>query len=111
VKSIDELEASMGGGFKHAAKDLGVTAFGMNIIDMPAGYDGYPEHDHSENGQEEVYVPVAGSATIRIDGEDHVLEPGVIAHVPAGVSRKIITTDSSVRIVAIGGTPGQAYGA
>jgi uncharacterized cupin superfamily protein len=110
VKSIEELESSMGGGFKHVGKSLGIGAFGVNILDIPAGYDGYPEHDHSEDGQEELYIPVAGSATIEIDGEAHALEPGVVAHVPSGVKRKLVTTDSSVRIVAVGGTPGQAYG-
>jgi uncharacterized cupin superfamily protein len=108
---MDELEASMGGGFKHVGRSLGVTSFGVNIIEIPPGYDGYPEHDHSEDGQEEVYIPVEGSATMTIDGEEHRLEPGVLVRVPSGVSRKIVTTDSSVRIVAIGGTPGKAYGA
>lgn len=109
VKTMDELEASMGGGFKHVGRSLGVSSFGVNIIEMPADYDGYPEHDHSEDGQEELYIIVGGSATLESGGESHQLAEGVVAHVPSGVPRKFVTTDSNVRIIAIGGVPGQPY--
>ena len=56
VKKIDEMEAIYGGAFKRARAELGVESFGMQIIDMPANYDSYPEHDHEQDGQEEVYV-------------------------------------------------------
>jgi uncharacterized cupin superfamily protein len=109
VKTIDELEASMGGGFKHVSRSLGMTSLGVNILDIPPGYEDYPEHDHSKDGQEELYIPIAGSATITIDGEDHRLEPGVLVRVGAGTSRKIVTGEDPVRIIALGGIPGQAY--
>ena len=47
AKKISEIDASMSGGFKHVGRDLGLSSFGINVIDMPAGYDGYPDHDHS----------------------------------------------------------------
>ena len=109
VKTIDELEASMGGGFKHVARSLGMTSLGVNILDIPPGYGDYPEHDHSEDGQEELYIPIAGSATLRVAGEEHRLEPGVLVRVGAGTPRKIVTTDDSVRVIALGGVPGEAY--
>ena len=109
VKKIDDLEASMGGGFKHARQGLGVQSFGLSVLDIPPGYNDYPEHDHSESGQEEVYIPVAGSATIQAGGEEHTLEPGVMVRVGPGVSRKITTTDEHVRLIALGGIPGKAY--
>ena len=59
VKKIDEMEAVFGGGFKRARAELGVESFGMQIIDMPPNYDNYPEHDHEQDGQEEVYVDAA----------------------------------------------------
>jgi uncharacterized cupin superfamily protein len=109
VTTIDELEASMGGGFKHVAQSLGMTSLGVNILDLPPGFGNYPEHDHSEDGQEELYIPIAGSATITIDGEDHPLEPGVLVRVGPGTPRKIVTGEEPVRIIALGGVPGQAY--
>ena len=47
VKTIDEMEAVFGGAFKRARAELGVTSFGMQVLDMPPNVDGqYPEHDH-----------------------------------------------------------------
>jgi hypothetical protein len=56
VKRIDDMEGIYLGSFKFARAELGVTSFGMAVIDIPAGYADYPEHDHSEDGQEEVSV-------------------------------------------------------
>jgi len=111
AKNIDELEASMGGGFKHAGKDLGLSAFGINVIDLPPGFTGYPDHDHSGDGQEELYIPVAGRAVLESGGDSHVLEPGVMIRVGPGEKRKIVTEGEAVRVIAVGGTPGKAYGA
>ena len=40
-KRFDELD-SYGGQFLYAAKGLGVTAWGMNVLQLPANWDGYP---------------------------------------------------------------------
>ena len=64
AKKIDDMEAICGGGFKRARAELGVESFGMQVIDMPPGYDDYPEHDHAETGQEEVYLVLRGSAEV-----------------------------------------------
>jgi uncharacterized cupin superfamily protein len=109
VKKLDDFETSFGGAFKLVRHGLGVESFGMQVIDMPPNADQYPEHDHSEDGQEEVYTVLEGTATLRIDGEEHKLEPGVFARVPAGQKRKIVTASSPVRLLAIGGVPGKAY--
>ncbi len=109
VKKLDEFESSYGGAFKLVRHGLGVESFGLQVIDMPANADQYPEHDHSEDGQEEVYTVLEGSATLQVDGEEYQLEPGVFACVPSGHKRKIVTTASPVRLMAIGGVPGKAY--
>lgn len=105
----DEMESAMHGGFVLAAKSLGVTSFGMNVIKMPAGYDGYPLHDHAGDGQEEVYVVARGSATLEADGETWELTPGTYARVAAGQQRKVTPGDDGVVMTVIGGVPGQAF--
>ncbi|MEA2210580.1 MAG: hypothetical protein QOF83_528, partial [Solirubrobacteraceae bacterium] len=51
---IDELKAVEGFlegfTFRRAGAQMGVTPFGMSIIDMPAETTAYPEHDHSSEG-------------------------------------------------------------
>jgi uncharacterized cupin superfamily protein len=109
VKKVDEFDASYGGAFKLVRHGLGVESFGIQILDMPPNADQYPEHDHSEDGQEEVYTVLEGSATLQADGEEYELEPGVFVRVPAGQKRKIVTADTPVRLLAIGAVPGKVY--
>ena len=45
------MEAGFGGGFVKARAELGVTAFGMQVIRLPPDYADYPEHDHAETAR------------------------------------------------------------
>jgi mannose-6-phosphate isomerase-like protein (cupin superfamily) len=111
VKKIDEMEAVYGGAFKRARAELGVESFGMQIIDLPPNYDGYPEHDHEQDGQEEVYVALRGGGEIEIEGERFPLDPDHIARVGSGVTRKVWPGAEGLRILIIGGVPGGQYDA
>ena len=105
VKKIDDLEAVYGGAFKRARAELGVESFGMQIIDMPANYEGYPEHDHSEDGQEEVYLALRGAGEIEIEGERFPLDEDHIARVGPGVKRKVWPGETGVRILSSAARP------
>lgn len=109
VKRIDDMEAIIRGSFKKVRAELGVTSFGIQVIDMPPNLDGYPEHDHAEDGQEEVYVAMRGSAEIDIEGERFPLDPDTMVRVSAGTKRKIYPGDEGVRVLVVGGIPGSAY--
>jgi mannose-6-phosphate isomerase-like protein (cupin superfamily) len=109
VKRIDDMEAVFQGAFKRARAELGVESFGMQIIDMPANYDGYPEHDHSEDGQEEVYIALNGSGELEIEGERFPLDDDHVARVGPGVKRKLWPGDAGIRVLVIGGKAGEAY--
>jgi mannose-6-phosphate isomerase-like protein (cupin superfamily) len=109
VKRIDDMEGIYLGAFKFARAELGVTSFGMAVIDIPAGYADYPEHDHSEDGQEEVYLALRGSGKIEIEGERHSLDPDTMVRVSAGTKRKILPGDDGIRVLALGATPGRPY--
>ena len=109
VKSEDQLETSFGGAFKLLRHSLGLTAFGVQVLEMPPNAEGYPVHDHAEDGQEECVVVLEGSAQLIAGDETHLLEPGVYARVGAGQDRKLVPGDDGVRVLIIGGTPGKAY--
>jgi len=109
VTKVDEVEANYGGAFKLIRHGLDVSSFGIAVIDLPPNLDQYPEHDHSDDGQEEVYSVLDGKATLQVGDEQIELTPGTFARVGPAEKRKIITTDSSARILALGGTPGAAY--
>ena len=111
IKRVEDFDTPNGGGFCRARASLGVSSFGMQVENFPPHFEHYPEHDHTEDGQEEVYSVLSGSATLHAGGETHELTPGVFARVGASVTRKITTGDEPARILAVGGTPGAAYSA
>ena len=76
AKRINDMEAAFGGGFVKARAELGVTSFGMQVIQLPPDYADYPEHDHAESGQEEVFLALGGSGWIEIEGERVELDAG-----------------------------------
>ncbi len=110
AKHIKDMEAAFGGGFVKARAELGVTSFGMQVINMPPDYGDYPEHDHEKDGQEEVYVALAGGGWIDIEGDRVELVQG-----PAGARRGRASRARSTRArrdcacSSIGGCPGKAY--
>ena len=95
--------------FHSAGRDLGVTAWGMNVIDIEAGCTAYPEHDHAKDGQEEVYVVLKGSGTIECGGEKNTLTEGMLVRVGPSTRRKIVPGPQGITVLALGATPGQAY--
>src|SRR3954452_11927471 len=79
VASLDEM--GEGPGFRKVRHEVGVTAFGVNAIVLPAGYP-TPRHNHDE--QEELYFVHAGEIEISFgDGAKERLGPGVLSGVVA----------------------------
>jgi len=109
IKKIDDMEAVYAGAFKRARAELGVEAFGCSVMDLPPNLDQYPEHDHANDGQQEVYLALRGSGEIEIDGKRHPIDPETMVMVGPGVTRRILTGDEPMRLLAIGGVPGKPY--
>lgn len=109
VKSIDALSGIHHGAVKLAGAELGVQSFGLQVLDFPAGFTDYPEHDHAEDAHEEVYVVLRGSAEFSIDGERESLVAGQMARVAPEARRKLIPGPDGVRILAIGCSADRPY--
>ncbi len=109
AKKLRDMEALYGGGFVKARAELGVTAFGLQVIQLPADYSDYPEHDHSDSGQEEVYLAIGGSGWLEVDGDRVDLDPDTFVRVGPEARRKVYAGPEGLRLLAIGGAPGEAY--
>lgn len=109
VKRLEDFEAIFGGGFRRVRAGLGVSSFGLAVMDIPPNFEHFPEHDQSHDGQEEVYTALSGRGYLRVGGEEHVLEPDVWIRVGPEEKRKIVTRDEAVRVIAMGATPGELY--
>jgi prepilin-type processing-associated H-X9-DG protein len=85
VANLDDL--GEGYGFRKVRGELGVTAFGVNAIVLPPGYE-TPQHFHEQ--QEELYFVHRGRVQIAFgDGSAHVLEEGGLARVDPSTVRSL----------------------
>ena len=119
VKHFDEMETAVGGVFVRARAELGVTAFGMQVFNLPPGFDEpFSAHKHqdlppelafADHGQEEVYVPLHGRGTLIAGAERWDLAPGMAVRVGPGQTRQIVTGAEPLQYLAIGATPGRPY--
>jgi mannose-6-phosphate isomerase-like protein (cupin superfamily) len=95
--------------FHTAGRELGVSAWGMNVLSIDAGCTGYPEHDHAKDGQEEVYVVLRGGGTMKTGSEETPIQSGMLVRVGPGEKRKFLPGPDGIVLLAIGATPGKAY--
>ncbi|ADB50017.1 cupin domain-containing protein [Conexibacter woesei] len=103
VGSLDAL--GEGWGFRKIRRPLGVTAFGINAIVLPPGYDtGSHYHEH----QEETYFVHRGRIAITFgDGTTHELGEGGIARVAPSTVRSLKNLGEEDAIyVCVGGKDG-----
>jgi mannose-6-phosphate isomerase-like protein (cupin superfamily) len=108
--AIDEMEPIYEGLARRARATLGVTSFGMQVMTLPPSWDGYPDHNHdatvADANQEEVYIPLEGSATLFAGDDRFELLPGMMARVGPEQRRRIVPGPEGIRFVALGGVPG-----
>ncbi|WP_134669532.1 cupin domain-containing protein [Halorussus marinus] len=91
----------IGDGMRFLRDPLDCETVGVTLLEADPGWTG-KEHDHAEDGQEEVYVLVDGSATVTVDGEDVELSGGEALRVPAEASRQIHNGDTESTFVLVG---------
>jgi uncharacterized cupin superfamily protein len=103
VANIDGIGEQYG--FRKIRRELGVTAFGMNAIAMPPGYES-GRHFHDE--QEETYFVHRGTIEMEFgDGSRHVLGPGGLARVDAATVRMVRNVgEGDALYVCVGGKDG-----
>jgi mannose-6-phosphate isomerase-like protein (cupin superfamily) len=100
--TIDEL--GDGFGFRKVRQALGVTAFGVNVIVFPPGYQGF---HHYHDTQDELYFVHSGRARVEVGDEVRELGPGGMVHVEAATPRRLSSAgDEPLVVLAVGGKDG-----
>jgi uncharacterized cupin superfamily protein len=108
--AIDDLPDRWDGFMRMVGRGLEITAFGVNIMNLPPDYT-TRSHDESSSGQEELYVRLAGAGWIVLDdsGERLALDEEHLAAVGPGVPRSLASGPEGLRVLCVGSTPGAAY--
>ena len=100
--SLDEL--GDGPGFRKVRAALGVTAFGVNGVVYPPGFEGFL---HYHDRQDELYFVHRGTALFEVDGESRELGPGSIVHVESTTPRKFSNAgEDDLVVLVVGGKDG-----
>ena len=90
-----------GPGFRKVRRALGVTAFGVNAIEIPPGYE-TGRHFHDE--QEELYFVHKGEVDITFgDGTTQRLGPGGLARVDAQTVRQLGNPGDEPAVLLVAG--------
>lgn len=74
---------------------------GVTVIECEPDWAG-KEHDHAEEGHEEVYLLVSGEATVVVDGEEVPMGEGDAVRISPEASRRIENGDAESRFVLVG---------
>lgn len=93
-----------GYGFRKVRQGLGVTAFGVNAIVMPPGYEGF---FHYHDVQDELYFVHAGTARVEVEGEERLVGPGGLFHVESTTPRRVSNAgEDDLVLIVVGGKDG-----
>ena len=100
--SIDEL--GDGYGFRKVRAALGVTAFGVNVIVMPPGMEGFL---HYHETQDELYFVHSGRGRFEVGDDVRELGPGGLVHVEATTHRRMTNIgEDDLVVLVVGGSGG-----
>jgi uncharacterized cupin superfamily protein len=109
------LDYDTGERFVRLRQQLGVSTFGLNQIVLEPGQRG---RIHRHQHQEEVYLVLAGTLALVVEGEETTLERGELIRVAPDVRRQLVNRGpGDLHLLAIGGAgehegrDGRAYSA
>jgi mannose-6-phosphate isomerase-like protein (cupin superfamily) len=106
--AMDALNAAEGVKIFPIRRALGMSAFGINAFDLEYAA-AYPRHDHTDSGQEEVYVVTVGEGTLELDGNRVPVERHDMIRVGPEVQRHWAPGEGGISFIAIGAPPGAVY--
>jgi mannose-6-phosphate isomerase-like protein (cupin superfamily) len=100
--TVNYEEVDPVGDAMHFLRDpLECDQLGVTVLTPEPGWTGM-EHDHADEGQEEVYVLVEGEATVVIDGEELPMEAGDAVRIGPEATRQIRNGDVESTFVLAG---------
>jgi uncharacterized cupin superfamily protein len=99
--AITTIDRDSGERFQRLRRELGLTAFGMNLIVLAPRQRG---RIHAHEHQEEVFVVLEGELTLLVEGEPHVLAADELVRVGPAVRRQLVNAGSQrLVLLALGG--------
>jgi tetratricopeptide (TPR) repeat protein len=109
LEEIDELVDARCP-FRPVRLHFGITSFGATTWTAHAAGDRIiNEHDEEDVGDEELFLVLRGRARFELDGDRVDAPAGTLVFSPSGVQRTAFAEEAGTTILALDGTPGNAY--
>jgi uncharacterized cupin superfamily protein len=100
--TIAALDRDISERFGALRRELGVSAFGLNLIVLQAGERG---RIHAHEHQEEVFLVLEGELTLLVDAVEHVLVTDQLARIAPAARRQLVNAGPNrLVLLAIGGS-------
>jgi quercetin dioxygenase-like cupin family protein len=102
IRRREDLERT--GNWLLVRRSLGLGAFGMNLVEIPAG-ERIPEHDETDRDQEEVFIALSGTPTLVVDGREIEIPAGTFARLDPPLRRTVVNHGEEPASVLIVSAP------
>jgi uncharacterized cupin superfamily protein len=102
IRRREDLERT--GKWLLARRSLGLSSFGMNLVEIPPG-DSIPEHDETARDHEEVFVVLSGSPSLVVDGREIAAPAGTFARLDPPLRRTVVNGGDETASVLIVSAP------
>jgi uncharacterized cupin superfamily protein len=102
IRRREDLERT--GNWLLARRSLGLSSFGMNVVEIPPG-ERIPEHDEAGRDQEEVFIVLEGSPSLVVDGREIETPAGTFARLDPHLTRTGVNHGDDVAAVLIVSAP------
>jgi hypothetical protein len=110
VKRLSDMQRAFGGALARVRAELGITAFGVQVVDLPPNSGELaPEHDHEHDGQEELYLLLSGEAEVVVPDRVIGLDTETYVRLGPAVRRRVRSGPAGARVLMIGAVPGSVY--
>jgi tetratricopeptide (TPR) repeat protein len=109
IDELDAIELQDGFVWRPVRRHFGIQAFGINAY--TPGASGRVIEEHTERlGQEEIYLVLRGRVRFTIGDDEHELGAGQLVFVrDPSLRRGAVAQTDDAAVLAIGGTPGEAF--
>ena len=115
IAHLDEIDefSDAGAHYRPVRHHLGISAFGATVwTARTAGDVLINEHDEDDPAaDQELFLVLHGHAVFEVDGDRVDAPTGTLVFAPPGTGRKASALEGDTTLLAIEGTPGEAYAA
>jgi quercetin dioxygenase-like cupin family protein len=107
IRRREDLERT--GSWLLVRRSLGLSSFGMNLVEIPAG-ERIPEHDETGRDQEEVFVVLTGSPSLVVDEREIEIPAGTFARLDPPLRRTVVNRgDEPASVLIVSAPRGSGY--